>query len=149
MVMNKFQLPSGRLLSRAFSSLSQEVVLWEVLPIPAGVSSLVLTFEAFGVSGRHGVWLACNGTLVIGASSIPSADVWCDTAPNPVNLTVRAVDGNLHLYNIWDKGKGRQSQAWTSGLLVDQLTNGRRYRCNDIGSHGKFDDLTFRIEWET
>lgn len=74
-------------------------------------------------------------------------DIWTDTAQREVAIEVHSSTDHLHLYNIWNsKEVGRQSQSYTSGMLVEQLANGRRYRCSDIGFDTKFDDLVFRIE---
>ena len=80
----------------------------------------------------------------------PSMDLWVDTAPPEVVAHCMTADGNLSVYNIWDsgRGRGRESQAHSSGMLVEDLPDGRRYRCNDIGFDTNFDKLVFRIMFE-
>jgi hypothetical protein len=139
-------LPSDRIVSNAFRDAGRsDVVKWDVFPIADGIR-LRLTFESEGESGRHGVWLMADRGIEVNSVSGRSIDLWKDTAPGIVEFVPRTSDGRLHLYNIWDSGSGRNSQSWTSGMLVEEMTAGRRYRCNDIGLHGKFDDLIFSIE---
>ena len=76
----------------------------------------------------------------------PSVQLWEDTAPREILIECRTRCGLLHLYNMWDKGTGRESLSWTSGMLVEELPNGRRYRCSDIGIETEFDRLVFRLE---
>ena len=84
--------------------------------------------------------------LEVNGVDFPSTCLWFDTAPAVVDVTIRTADRRLHVYNIWDSGVGANSQAWTSGMLVENLPNGRRYRCNDIGLHGAFDSVIFKLE---
>jgi hypothetical protein len=51
------------------------------------------------------------------------------------------------VYNAWDAGKGT-TEAWVghAAMIVEELPNGRRYRCNDSQRDDDFDDLIFRIE---
>jgi hypothetical protein len=50
------------------------------------------------------------------------------------------------VYNIWDKGKGRQSQLLTSGMILEEKDNKIIYYCNDYGFETDFDKLVFSIE---
>jgi hypothetical protein len=36
--------------------------------------------------------------------------------------------------------------ASSSGMLIEEMPSGRRYRCNGIGFDTHFDKLVFRIE---
>lgn len=143
----RFAFPSAAIVSKAFLERGQtDVIKWEVCQVDQECH-LRLVFEAWGDTSRHGVWLATEGTLVVNGYSSPSMDIWTDTAQREVAIQVYSSTGHLHLYNIWNsKEVGRQSQSYTSGMLVEQLANGRRYRCSDIGFDTKFDDLVFRIE---
>ncbi|MDH0865431.1 hypothetical protein [Mitsuaria sp. GD03876] len=133
-------------MSKAFTEAGQpDVVKWEVLPVTDG-ERLCLVFESARAGGRHGVWLMTDAGLVVNGQRAPSMDIWQDSAPQIVEITVGTSAGALHLYNIWDTGDGRGSQSWSSGMRVEELPTGRRYRCNDIGFDGPFDDLVFRIE---
>jgi hypothetical protein len=107
---------------------------------------LTLTFESKDSPWRQGVWLKTDAFLVVNQQQCPSVQLWQDAAPNEVLIECHTQNGWLHVYNIWDRGRGSESQSWTSGMLVEDLLNGRRYRCNDIGFETDFTELVFRIE---
>lgn len=67
-------------------------------------------------------------------------------APQVVICKCHTSDGYLSIYNIWDKGKGRQSQSYSSGMLLEERNNIFTYKCNDIGFDTDFNDLVFSIE---
>jgi hypothetical protein len=145
--MHKYKLPNKRAMNNdVFRKRGwRDVVLIEVLPIHDG-DVLKLTFESTNSPWRQGVWLMTDEYVVINQIRCPGADLWQDTAPKRVLIECHTKSGYLHLYNIWDDGQGRDSQSHTSGMLVEELPKGRRYRCNDFGFDTKFDKLVFRIE---
>ena len=144
--MSNAQLPNKRVMNSAFKDKGREdVVMIEAYPIQDG-ERIKLTFEGMNSSWRQGVWLKSDKHLVVNQQECPSVQLWQDTVPNQVLIECRTQDGCLHLYNIWDKGNGRESQSWTSGMLIEEIPNGRRYRCSDIGFDTNFDKLIFRIE---
>ncbi len=54
--------------------------------------------------------------------------------------------GTAVIYNIWDSGEGKESQSYTSGMMIDTSVAGvRRYSCNDIGSEPDFSNLIFEL----
>ena len=107
-----------------------------------------LTFEDAAQRWRQGIWLAVDGRLAVDDVESPQLVLWRDTAPRVVNLTVRRTDDRLlRLYNVWDSGRGRrmESQSATSGMLRQDLADGYRYRCTDIGPDPDFSALTFSL----
>jgi hypothetical protein len=144
--MNNVSLPGKRVLNSAFKEKGREdVVKIEVFPVSNG-DVVKLTFESASSPWRQGVWLKTDDHLLVNRQQSPSVQLWQDTAPQKVLIECHTRNGCLHLYNIWDKGRGLESQSWTSGMLVDELPNGRRYRCNDIGFDTTFAKLVFRVE---
>ena len=138
--------PSERILSKSFRDAGRpDIVKWDVFPVRDG-ERIVLTFEGAKAGDRHGVSLMTDIDLEVNGAHCRIASLWHDTSPAVVDMAVHTADGRLHVYNIWDSGTGRNSQAWTSGMLVEELPNGRRYRCNDIGLAGAFDSVVFRLE---
>jgi len=138
--------PSESIVSKSFRDAGRpDVIKRDVFPVREG-ERIALTFEGSQVGGRHGAWLMTDMGLEVNGAKCPCTCLWFDTAPAVVDITIRTGDGRLHVYNIWDSGAGTNSQAWTSGMLVEELPNGRRYRCNDIGLHGAFDSVVFRLE---
>lgn len=59
---------------------------------------------------------------------------------------LRNTDGVLRVWNVWDIGDGAVESGYGTAMIVEQLPNGRRYRCNDGHPDDDFDDLIFRIE---
>jgi hypothetical protein len=107
-----------------------------------------VTFEDAAERWRQGIWLAVGGLLVVSDVVSPKVVLWRDSAPRAVTLTVsKTDDGLLRLYNVWDSGRGQsmESQSATSGMVRQELADGYRYRCNDIGLDPDFSALTFSV----
>jgi hypothetical protein len=136
-----------RIYNSAFKEAGRDdVVKWDILHVQDG-SRVMVIFESSSSPWRQGVWLKTDEGLLINGIVCKSVELWIDSAPNEVIIECRTSDGALSVYNIWDRGKGRESQAWTSGMLVDELDKGRRYHCNDIGLETGFDKLIFQIKF--
>jgi len=137
-----------RIYNRAFSERGlAQVVMWEVMAI-ANQEIITIIFESKNSTWRQGVWLMTDKGLLLNQQLYPSVVLWAETAPLEVSCECYTESGLLHVYNVWDSGRGlkMESQNWSSGMLVENLANGRRYRCNDIGFETQFDKLVFRIE---
>jgi hypothetical protein len=122
-----------------------DVILWDIMNVRDG-ERLKLIFESQNAEHEQGVRLACDGGVTVNNATGKGVRLWYDHAPRVVEFVCHTADGFLSLYNIWDQGRGPQSQLHTSGMLVEELPNGRRYRCNDFGFDTDFDKLVFRIE---
>src|SRR5688572_11292067 len=122
-----------------------DVVLWDVLPITDG-ETIRIVFESSHSPWRQGVWLGTDCGLLVNGHFWKTVRLWMDNSPSTVECVCHSSDGRLHVYNQWDRGLGPNSQAYSSGMLVEDLPNGRRYRCNDIGFDSEFDKIVFRIE---
>jgi hypothetical protein len=137
-----------RIISKAFAQRGIDgIVKWEVLEVRDG-ERLRLVFESTNATTRQGVWLKCDRGIEIEGTRHASVDLWSDTAPKMVAFVCHAADGKLSVYNIWEDGGRRSSQGHTSGMRVEELANGRRYGCNDVGFDTAFDRIVFRIERE-
>lgn len=144
--MPSFELPPNRAYNSAFAEQGIDgVVMIESFPIYDG-ERLRLVFESVDSPNRQGVWMMTKGKLVINGQHSAGMDIWQDTAPTEVPIECHTESGVLLLYNIYESQGKRSSQAWTSGMLVEDLPHGRRYRCNDFGLETNFDKLVFRIE---
>ncbi len=146
--MSKIDLPKERVINSAFKEKGREnVVKIEIFSINDG-EVLKLTFESINSPWRQGVWMKTDEHLLVDKQQCPSIELWNDTAPKEVMIKCHTKSGRLHLYNIWDSGRGMgiESQSWSSGMIVEEIENGRRYCCNDIGFQRSFDKLVFRIE---
>lgn len=146
MATDKNAIGKIRIYNSAFQEKGREdVIKWDILPIVNG-EEIRVTFESIASSWRQGLWLKTDKEIRVNEIKSKSVDLWQDTAPKEVHCECFTNDGNLSVYNIWDKGNGRESQSWTSGMLIEELPNGRRYRCNDIGFETNFDKIIFKIE---
>ena len=140
------ELPIDRVMSKAFKERGRDdVVKMDVFAVGDG-DLLKLTFEMVSSPWRQGVWLKTDKGVTINGEDCISARIWHDTAGAQVFIKCRSGDGRLHLYNIWDRGKGPESQAWSSGMVTEEISYGRRYRCNDIGFDCDFSKLVFTVE---
>lgn len=133
-----------RLYNNAFTD-RDDVIRWDVLPIRDG-ETLRLVFESKNSDWEQGVRLATDSGVEGEDWSGRGVRLWYDHSPREVVFICHTKDGFLSVYNIWDRGKGPQSQMHSSGMLVEELPTGRRYHCNDIGFDTEFDKLVFRIE---
>ena len=122
-----------------------DVVLWDVFPVIYG-EKVLLTFESKNSEWSQGIWFMCDQSIEINDAFGKSAMVWFETAPQQVSIKCYSENGLLNIYNIWDRGNGPNSQSQSSGMLIEEFPNGRRYKCNDIGFKTDFDKLVFKIE---
>lgn len=142
------RLPSEPVLNRELTAeTGRPVVKLEVLPVTAGEVFRV-TFKGQSGDWRQGIWMGVDGELEVVGLRADQMELWTDTAPRTFEVKVlRAEDGLLRLYNIWDSGRGRrrESQSATSGMLKEPNGGSTTYRCNDIGRQPKFDKLIFEV----
>jgi hypothetical protein len=144
--MSKVQIGKERIFNNEFVTRGVEgVTLWEIFPV-VNNELICVVFEEANSLWRQGIWLKTDRGLEINNELCPSAVLWFDTAPRQVLCRCLTYDGCLSVYNVWDEGEGRRSQGWSSGMLVEELPNGRRYRCNDVGFDTRFDKLVVRVE---
>ena len=136
-----------RVYNQAFEG-RDDVILLDVIPIENG-DKLSLIFESKNSNWNQGVWMKCDKGIAIEDVLSNSVIIWFDKDPDLVSFVCNTENELLSIYNIWDRGIGINSQSHSSGMLVEDLPNGRRYRCNDIGFETEFDKLIFRIERTT
>ena len=127
------------------------LVLMDRLPIE-GARAIRLVFEQCRGRCRQGVSLICegvrfriNGRLFDGGKK--GIGLWQDTAPSSVEIEIVGRGRDLKVHNAWDTGNGTV-HYWHNGaaMIVEEIPNGRRYRCNDGEPDEDFDDIVFRIE---
>jgi len=142
----KKDIGKKRIYNSAFAEAGRnDVVKWDIFPV-RDAEWVKVVFESYSSPWRQGVWLRTDEGIIVNGLACKSVELWADTAPREVICQCFTSDGMLSVYNIWDRGHGRESQSWTSGMLVEELNDNRRYRCNDIGFETNFDKIVFRIE---
>lgn len=106
-----------------------------------------LVVESIGSRWRQAIRLQSDLPLEVNGVQSKSLVLWSDTMPLEVVCTCRTKTGELVVYNAWDDGSGTVG-AWTgnAAMVVEELPNGRRYRCNDGKLDADFQDIVFRIE---
>jgi hypothetical protein len=115
-----------------------------------GATSFRLVFEACKGEWRQGVALNCKGSFLFRDQSFNGKAgivFWQDTAPQFVELRVTGDPSSIQVKNVWDVGDG-VIHSWHNGaaMIVESLSTGRRYRCNDGFADDDFDDIVFRLE---
>lgn len=136
-----------RIYNESYANL-QDVVMWDVLEIDR-VQRLKIKFISKNSKNRQGIRLAIDvgdGHLEVNGVSGRAFVLWEDTAPKEFICNCFANEGQLSVYNVWDKGIGLQSQLLTSGMLIKQEGDISTYLCNDYGYTTNFDKLVFSIE---
>lgn len=138
-----------RIFNRAFAEKGlHNVIKWDVQNIEDG-QEIKINFISKGSPHRQGILLSSdNGILIPSLSNdkYPSISLWEDTAPEELICKCFTSEGYLSIYNIWDKGNGKQSQSYSSGMLLEERDNILIYKCNDIGFDTDFNDLVLTIE---
>jgi hypothetical protein len=133
-----------RIFNKAFENRS-DVIKWDVQKITDG-QKIKIKIISTNSNKKQGIRIALDKGIEIQGNIYQSLQLWEDTIPEEVICTCHTEDGLLSVYNMWDKGKGPDSQSHTSGMLLEELNNVLIYRCNDIGFETNFDKIVFTIE---
>jgi len=118
--------------------------------VPVGKAARVkVVFEQTNSKWRQGIALTTSGTFEIAGQKIKRGlALWQDTAPQETEFVVNSESGTLDVENTWDVGDGITELGHNgAAMIVEEIPNGRRYRCNDGEPDDDFDDLIFRLEW--
>ena len=115
-----------------------------------GEKKLVLVFETCNGEWRQGAALNCEGKFIVNGQRLSGRSgvvFWQDTAPKTVEFEISGKVLTIQVKNVWDVGDG-VTHSWHNGaaMIVEELSNGRRYRCNDGFADEDFDDIVFRLE---
>jgi hypothetical protein len=121
------------------------IIKWESQSVSDG-QEVKITFLSKNSPYRQGIWFITDGGIEVMGQTYSSIELWEDTAPKEVLLKCFTENGTLSFYNIWDKGEGKNSQSYSSGMVIDQKDKEVIYGCNDIGFETDFDKLVFSLE---
>ena len=125
----------------------QTLVMIDVFPV-SKQEKLRLVFENFGIEWKQGAMLDTKGAFVVNGKDCGRKVVfWQDTAPRQVDFEVSSKEGTVSVRNCWDTGDG-VINSWHHGaaMIVDDLGDKRRYRCNDGHPDENFTDVVFTVE---
>lgn len=126
----------------------QEVIRGDEFPTH-GSKRLKVVFESVGSDWLQAILLGSRADLPIEINGQrgTSFELWADTAPPEVYVGCEPREEQVVVQNAWDTGSGSTNFGMgAAGMIVEELPNGRRYRCNDAYPDDDFDDLVFRIE---
>ncbi len=142
--MAKFEIGKERIYNPYWKSQGlEDIVLWDVVPV-RNHQKFALTFEAVNTERQQGVWLRTDKGIIINERLCPSVVLWSHSAPRDVIGECLTDDGHLNLYNVWseaNENEVKRSQGHTSGMRVEPIADGWRYRCLDRGFEPEFDKL--------
>lgn len=101
-----------------------------------------------GASPTHDGEFVVNGQVCSGRKGI---FFWQEDVPGSVEFEVRGDPDGVDVFNVWEGqnhlGKRfMDSRRHGAAMMVEELPNGRRYRCNDGEPDEDFDDIVFRLE---
>ena len=126
---------------------------WRNLELPGRWRQAVSVRLAF--KDRNGKWKrgaaeGDEGKIVVDGKAVNGRNgvlFWQSKDWSAVEFDVLGAPATLDIYNAWDCGNG-VVESWLNGaaMIVEELPNGRRYRCNDGEADEDFDDIIFRIE---
>ncbi len=116
---------------------------------------LRLVFESVNSDWAQGVQLETGDLIVVG--KIPykrGVIIFYDPNHFETDIACYSPKGLLWVWNVWDfrphavaEPPGSvMSHSNYCGMIVEQIPNGFRYRCNEGRDDDDFDDLTFRVE---
>src|SRR6266511_5950764 len=120
--------------------------------IPAVNGELfVLTFEDSRSDWKQLVHLETDRRLEVEGVQYRKGVMLSYEPGRSVKFACYTKEGMLWVWNAWEyqdsQGSLRRlSHEQFSGMLVEEISNGYRYRCNEGRDDDDYDDLTFRIE---
>ena len=135
------------------------LVMVDQFPFENGDQILII-FEKTNSKWKQGIGFILFGFFEVDGKRYPDRIVlWEDTSPKEQIITLFyestkrkqpkgiTAKGLLAIKNIWDTGTGT-IQSWFGGaaMIVEEIENGRRYRCNDGHPDENFDDIVFTVQ---
>jgi len=141
------EIGKERLYNKAFKN-RNDIVLWDVLKVQKE-QLIKIVIISTNSCFKQGVRLAIDsgdGYLEVNNQKFKSIQLWENNAPKEIVLKCFSANQVVSVYNIWDEGRGSQSMAHTSGMIIEKKDNILIYNCKDYGNTDKFDKLIFSIE---
>ncbi len=131
------------------------LVLVDRFPVENG-DTLLISIEKTNSDCRQGLslditgWCELNGQIYKQGNGV-RMQFWEDTAPKQIKLKVFTKKSHIFIENIWESTnhigtKSTDSRRFGAAMIVEEIKNGRRYRCNDWHPDDNFDDIVFTVE---
>lgn len=143
------------------------VVMSDKFPVKEG-DTLIVRIEKSNSDCRQGVSIDVTGHCEMNGKIFKEGKgvnmlFWSDTAPDPITLKVFTQRGFVWVENIWENvnsyvvsgpdGKEVKKQSTSvesryhgAAMIVEEIENGRRYKCNDWHPDENFDDIVFTVQ---
>jgi hypothetical protein len=129
---------------------------------------LIATIEKTNSDWRQGFCIDIAGSCEIDGQIFKQGKgvrmlFWEDTAPKQIKLKIFTKKEFVWIENIWEQinyyslgassgksitkeSKSVESRHHGAAMIVEEIKNGRRYRCNDGHPDENFDDIVFTVQ---
>ena len=128
------------------------VISWDILPL-GDSRKFRVCFESRNSRNRQGIWLKTDGGIALADQpKFGSVFLWYPSgllllpSQKKTEGECSSKDGLLSVCNVWEPERDCRGSSFSSGMQVEDLPNGRRYRCHDVGEKPLFKSMVFRIE---
>lgn len=143
------------------------LVLSDKFPVQNG-DVLIASIEKTNSDRRQGFCIDITGSCEMDGKVFEKGKgvrmlFWEDTAPKQIKLKVFTSQGWVRIENIWEQtncylvsdpsgesveksSKSVESKYNGAAMVVEEIENGRRYRCNDGRPDENFDDIVFTVQ---
>jgi hypothetical protein len=133
----------------------QKLILTDRFPVKDG-DTLLIAIEKTNSDCRQGLCLDITGQCefegkIFKKGTYIRMQFWEDTAPKQIKLKIFTKKEFIFIENIWESSnylgdKSTDSRRFGAAMKVEEIENGRRYRCNDWHPDENFDDIVFTVQ---
>ena len=145
----------------------KSLVLSDKFPVEDG-DILVVLIEKSGSKYRQGLCIDITGSCEMDGKIFAQGKgvrmlFWEDTSPKQFRIRVFTKRGFVWIENIWEQinsylirtstgevvrkeSKSVESRYHGAAMIIEEIENGRRYRCNDGHPDENFDDIVFTVQ---
>ncbi|HNA61581.1 MAG TPA: hypothetical protein PKW79_00690 [Rhabdochlamydiaceae bacterium] len=131
------------------------VILLDKFPVK-NEDVLLTSIEKTNSDDRQGLSIDITGYCELEGEKVKTGKgvrllFWEDTAPKQIHVKVFTKTDFVWVENIWENishtgAKSVDYGRYGSAMIVEEIPNGRRYRCNDWHPDENFDDIVFTIQ---
>lgn len=136
---------------------SNTVILIDKFPVTNG-DILVCAIEKTNSDCRQGFYIDITGHCEMDGKVFKIGKgikmlFWSDTTPKQIKLKVFTKIDFVRVQNIWEQTsylgtKSLDYSRYGAAMIVEEIENGRRYKCNDWHPDDNFEDIIFTIQKE-